>query len=253
MAQSKTREELLSHKLHTLSSIEQYLDSLISSSNPKRQGKADKLSYWLEDYIKFLNFEDNFSPSSLKRYKRGEVIKVHLGYNIGSEEGGLHYAIVLDKENSIHSPVVTIVPLTSLKPNKHPDRLRKGEIFLGTELFDKLAEKSSIHLDEVTLKLKELKSAMEHLLSNTPPDSNVMQDLLNKKDHLNEEVDFIRKMQSEIEKMKIGSIALVNQITTISKIRIYDPKTNHDVLSGIRFSAEKLDLIDAELTKLFTK
>ncbi len=29
--------------------------------------------------------------------------------------------------------------------------------------------------------------------------------------------------------MKCGSIALVNQITTISKIRIYDPKTDHDI------------------------
>lgn len=49
--------------------------------------------------------------------------------------------------------------------------------------------------------------------------------------------------------MKCGSIALVNQITTISKIRIYDPKTDHDILSGIRLSNEKLDLIDDEIQK----
>ena len=52
--------------------------------------------------------------------------------------------------------------------------------------------------------------------------------------------------------MKRGSIALVNQITTISKIRIYDPKTDHDILSGIRLSNEKLDLIDDEIQKKFT-
>ena len=52
--------------------------------------------------------------------------------------------------------------------------------------------------------------------------------------------------------MKTGSIALVNQIRTISKIRIYDPKTNFDVLSGVKLSNEKLDLIDHELLSLYT-
>ena len=52
--------------------------------------------------------------------------------------------------------------------------------------------------------------------------------------------------------MKKGSIALVNQITTVSKIRIYDPKTDHDILSNIRLSDEKLDLIDQEIAKKFT-
>ena len=59
-------------------------------------------------------------------------------------------------------------------------------------------------------------------------------------------------MKAEVLKMKCGSIALVNQITTISKIRIYDPKTDHDILSGIRLSNEKLDLIDDEIQKKFT-
>ena len=52
--------------------------------------------------------------------------------------------------------------------------------------------------------------------------------------------------------MKHGSIALVSQITTVSKIRIYDPQTDHDILSGIKLSNEKLDLIDYEIRKSFT-
>jgi len=59
-------------------------------------------------------------------------------------------------------------------------------------------------------------------------------------------------MRKEVLNMKKGSIALVNQITTISKIRIYDPKTDHDILSNIKLSNEKLDLIDAEIRKNFT-
>lgn len=53
--------------------------------------------------------------------------------------------------------------------------------------------------------------------------------------------------------MKSGSIALVGQIKTISKIRIYDPKTNDDVLSKIKLSSETLDKIDDEIKNLFLK
>lgn len=67
-----------------------------------------------------------------------------------------------------------------------------------------------------------------------------------------QEKKLIEKLKKEIQKMKQGSIALVGQITTVSKIRIYDPKSNNDVLSGIKLSNEKLDLIDSELLKLYT-
>ena len=53
--------------------------------------------------------------------------------------------------------------------------------------------------------------------------------------------------------MKNGSIALVNQITTISKLRIYDPKNSHDPLAGIKLSNEKLDKIDNEIIRRYTK
>lgn len=66
------------------------------------------------------------------------------------------------------------------------------------------------------------------------------------------ELELLAKMRAEVLKMKHGSIALVSQITTVSKIRIYDPKTDHDILSGIKLSNEKLDLIDYEIRKSFT-
>lgn len=53
--------------------------------------------------------------------------------------------------------------------------------------------------------------------------------------------------------MKHGSIALVGQITTISKIRIYDPIYPGDVLSGIRLSKESMDKLDNKTIELFTR
>ena len=53
--------------------------------------------------------------------------------------------------------------------------------------------------------------------------------------------------------MKKGSIALLNQITTISKQRIYYPKTSKDLLSGLHLSNSSLDLLDKKMMQLFTK
>lgn len=59
-------------------------------------------------------------------------------------------------------------------------------------------------------------------------------------------------MESEVRNMKKGSIAFVNQITTISKIRIYEPKRSDDVLSSIKLSNEKLDLIDGVISQHYS-
>lgn len=56
-----------------------------------------------------------------------------------------------------------------------------------------------------------------------------------------------------MQKMKFGSIDIINQIRIISKQRIYDPKTEFDILSGIKLSNENLDLIDEKIRKMFIK
>ena len=100
MSKTKSTDELHSHKKQALQNVEDYLNKLIASEDSHDNGKADKLCYWLKDWMTFLDFEKSFSPMSLRRYKRGEIVKVHLGFNVGSEEGGLHYAVVLDKNNA---------------------------------------------------------------------------------------------------------------------------------------------------------
>lgn len=247
MSRIKTKEELISHKELALQCLSQYIDTLIDSDDPKLLGKSDKLSYWIEDWTSFLDFEPNFSPSSLRRYKRGEIIKVHLGFNVGSEEGGLHYAVVMDKNNSINSPIVTIVPLTSVKPSTDIAHLHKGNVFLGNELFTNLQSKLSSAKRSVIQDVTSFKLKLEDC---SPSELHMLKSQLSE---VEEKVVLLEKMKKEINKMKRGSIALTCQITTISKIRIYDPKTNFDVLSNIKLSNEKLDLLDESLIELYTK
>lgn len=263
LSNKKTKEEIQNHSKVAIDKLNVLLDTYISSNEDSVISKADKLSYWLEDYSKFLSYEPNFRPNSLKRYKRGEIIKVHLGYNIGSEEGGLHYCVVLDNENSINNPAITVVPLTSVKNGADVNKLRPGSVYLGnslyTAMFSKLSSLQSTYKEEI-IALSEEVIKLSEMLDNEDISQQQLREISDrienaeiKRQRLKQEEGYIKKIKKESEKMNKGSIALVSQITTISKIRIYDPKTNRDILSKIRLSNENLDLIDTELKKLFLK
>lgn len=63
------------------------------------------------------------------------------------------------------------------------------------------------------------------------------------------EQNYIAKMENEISKMKKDSIALINQITTISKQRVF----KDTVRRNVKISSESLDLTDKQIIKFFTK
>lgn len=245
---SRNYNDLIHHKNHALNILGLYMDSLLAGATVE-QAKADKLAYWLEDWTRFLSFENHFNSRSLKRYKRGEIIKVHLGFNVGSEEGGLHYAVVIDNNNRISDPTVRIVPLTSVKPRRDTSDLPEGCIFLGNELFTSMSAKFSTLQRSITKTMNELSGLMNIEDMSSTADESVAKRMA----ELQREQALLQRMTPEISKMKQGSIALVKQITTISKIRIYDPKTNNDILSHIKLSNEKLDLIDQEIIRQYTK
>ena len=72
---------------------------------------------------------------------------------------------------------------------------------------------------------------------------------INIKNIIEKEQKYIEKMEEEICKMKKDSIALINQITTVSKQRIF----KDTVRRNVRISNESLDLIDEKIMKFFTK
>lgn len=66
---------------------------------------------------------------------------------------------------------------------------------------------------------------------------------------IKKEKKYIAKMEQEIFKMKKDSIALINQITTVSKQRIF----KDTVRRNVKISSSSLDLIDKQIIKFFTK
>lgn len=218
------------HKQIALNQLDSLLTYHIENNNFK---KANLLSYWFEDFAKYNLAEETFNPKLLKKYKRGSIIKANLGFNVGNEEGGLHYCIVIDKSNALSSGTLTVIPLTSIKENK---KYNSTTLNLG---------------DEIYLNLKKICDNMSQKLSKEFED--IWKFPTEKVEQFNLDFKYIKKVEKEISKMKKGSIALVSQITTISKQRIYDPKTSSDILANLRVSNTTLDLIDSKIKELFIK
>lgn len=232
---AKSKADIAMHKDIALQQLNNLMCNYLD--NPNTMDKTDKLAYWLEDFCRLISFEKDFKPYFFKSYNRGDVIKVNLGYNIGNEEGGLHYCIVVDKHNSKNSGIITVVPLTSDKGKQ----IHFSEVNLGNEIFINLNNKYQHLKANISKKINELTSL----------DIDAVQ--LTELQEATKTLRALTDTEKEINRMKKGSIAMVSQITTISKQKIYDPQTTKDVLSGIRISDASLDLINNKMKQLFVK
>lgn len=194
--------------------------------------KSELLAYWIHDYAVYHDAERDFDVTKSGVFHRGDIIKVNLGFNIGSELGGLHYCIVLNKKDNPRNGVLNIVPLTSKKENK---KYPKSCVNLGNELYNILnqnIEKENKRLNELLAKLDDLEEIPKSI-----------------QESISKEMKYIDQLGKSINKYKKESIVLINQITTISKQRLF-----YDVvLKNVRLSNESLDLIDQQIIKFFTK
>lgn len=128
--------------------------------------------------------------------------------------------------------VLNIVPLTSKKDNK---KYPQSCVNLGNELYnilDQNIEKENKRLNELLAKLDDLEEIPKSI-----------------QESISKEMKYIDQLGKSINQYKKESIVLINQITTISKQRIF-----YDVvLKNVRLSNKSLDLIDKQIIKYFTK
>lgn len=155
----------------------------------------------------------------------------------------MHYCIVLNKDDKPSFGTLNVIPLTSIKENK---TYYDNTVNLGDEIYTILYNKFQKNFNDTFNKLSAIsKNKIERYED--------IQDELEQLPILSQELEFLKKFETEITKMKKGSIALLNQITTISKQRIYYPKTSKDLLAGVHLSNSSLDLLDKKMIQLFTK
>lgn len=218
--------------LHKDNSLNRLDMSFIKHIELGEYKKSDLLAYWLYDFAIYHDEERMFNIAKSGIYSRGDVIKANLGFNIGNELGGLHYCVVLNKYDNTRNDALNVIPLTSRKENKKYD---SSSVNLGKELYNVFQEK-----------IEKEKQKLEQVLSKLEKISEIPVDI---KNIIEKEKRYIEKMEKEISKMKHDSIALINQITTISKQRIF----KDIVRRNVKLSSESLDLIDDKIIKFFTK
>lgn len=226
--QPLTEEEKSNAILHKNNSLQRLDKSFINHIELEEYKKTHLLAYWISDFSDYHDNEKTFDTTKLISFKRGNIIKVNLGFNIGHELGGLHYCVVLDKFDNPKNGTLNVIPLTSKKSKKYPS----SSVDLGNELFNILSKVYNKKIQVLSSKYNDIWSL---------PTEQVKQ--------FTADFEYIKKVKAEISKMQKGSIALINQITTISKQRILDD----GVLQGIRLSNESLDLLDKQIVKNFTK
>lgn len=244
------REEYLNFKDRTL----QQLDNLLT--NELSHKKSALLTYWLKDYTSLIKREKNFNPKYLPVYKLGQIVEINLGYNLGAEFGGLHYAVVVSRNDNKSNPNLIVIPMTS--------KSSKGTYYqnldIGTEFFEKFQNKIGSLLAKTKEKLADIDNEIM-ILYKSDEELNLMttSELLKNKeklDKLKEKqktasnlVSILGKHMEKLSKMKSGSVILTNQITTISKMRVTNPVKINDTLNEIILPSETIDKLKEKLDK----
>lgn len=107
------------------------LDKLKEAIELQKEEDQILLRNWIRDWKNYINFRNKFDPKRNITYKAGYIAEVNFGQNVGSEQGGVRPAVVIE-DNMRSSPVVTVIPLSSLKEAVSiKDVEDKGNVFLG--------------------------------------------------------------------------------------------------------------------------
>lgn len=190
--------------------------SIINKNLPHKFSYLDR---WLLKKSKLLLNESNHINDEIKYkvYKRGTIIKVDFGVNLGSEMSQVHFAIVLNKYDNPSNNVLTVVPLTS-KQGKY--NLDLGSLIINKLLYKMLEERKKIEKNDFY-------------------DYKIVKKL---------------NLLQEYYKNNIKSTyACCSLITTISKKRILSPINEYDIMGKTRCSDEVMNKIDRNIIEKFTK
>ena len=149
--------------------------------------------------------------------------------------------------------MVTVIPLTSFIEG---DELHNDDVFLGNEIYKSLKLKYDT-ISQMLAKEKEEQdeyvTAIELLKEEKYKKAldKISREFEEKRKKNEYDTLQFEKIGKEITNMKNGSVALINLTTTISKMKIYDPKTSKGVLSGIRLTEESIEKINTKVKEFF--
>ncbi|MDW4166516.1 type II toxin-antitoxin system PemK/MazF family toxin [Staphylococcus saprophyticus] len=249
--------------------------------------KFNSLPYWLRSHANLLDKElkGKIRPN-YNQFKRGSIIYVDFGINIGSELSGGHFAIVLNHNDSKKSSTLNVIPLTS-KDKKHflpidktvfdnaQNTLQSSLKKVSEEINEKNDSVNilSTERDELLLKTKEKSAKLKDKISNTDlsvpsdyqqaqKDYDEINDMITvietKIEMVNDLVSEIKREKEAIEKVFLkystynkNTFACYKALQNISKLRV--KKINkYDPSGDIKVDNNTLDKIDEKIISEYT-
>lgn len=252
------KNEFMVFKNECILDLSNSIDSLMTSDYKQ----SVNLTYWIRDYKNFIKQEKTFNPKYLPKYKFGSVVEVNLGFRVGSEFGGQHYGIVINKRDKKSNPNLTIIPMRSIK-----EKIHYTEVNIGNEFYNLAQNKVNLLNEQYTTMKNELEKEIDELEENLKStkyneyknkdkffqkdfDAKMKELILKSKELTNKIVD-LESCLKRISKLKDGSLALPNQILTISKMRVKDPIRDRDTLFNITLSDTTMKIIKDKFEKLY--
>lgn len=245
MSKRMTIEELKRHVAEAFGELDSLLSSWMNSPNEADQKRAQIMSYWIKTYTGMIRRETDFNPASIPRLTRRQIVNVDFGFRVGSELGGLHYAVVLDKKNSMNGDTVTVIPLGSMKEHY---KVSKNRVALEDGIFAALDEKANKQIEEA---MKIADSVANDLDLKELPEKERVAEAMKRFAIAKTKLDSSEASIKKMEKLKHGSVANISQITTVSKLRIKEPITPQSVLYGVKASERDMKQIEQAIVELY--
>lgn len=162
---------------------------------------------------KTLLYEAKIQPTKFRRYARGRIVKVKFGVNIGSEFSGDHFAIVISKGDTMMSPTLHVIPITS---KKHLKNIDVGPILYNQEEIDILKKRL------LTTKNNKERKKIEAIIK------------------------YYHKRKD------ITSYACIDHLKTISKLSICNNINEYDYLPNIKCESVLMKEIDENIIREYT-
>lgn len=248
--------------------------------------RAAVLYYGLFGQLEKLKNEKIFHQNNKKHFislKRGSIIKIDFGLPLGSEFGGLHYAIVLHDSNAAN-PLVSVLPIKSYKGNNiyKTDILFDEEIYRAIRSHLLIAKSIRRHrIKAFKTFLRDHNKRIENLFAQAAKEgfslkkdsfdllgviihgsnqlktalresSNIPKEELKKmQDRILRNMNNVKVIAQESKKFKKQSVGITSQVRTLSKIRIKFPSNRFDPLYNIRIDSETLNKIRQALRSYY--
>ncbi|MEX5941276.1 type II toxin-antitoxin system PemK/MazF family toxin [Mammaliicoccus sciuri] len=226
-----------------------YANSSLNKSNKNLKDAYEKcnpqnkkilyMPHWLDFYANTIKSESQKKKLYFKSYKKGSIIYVKLGSNIGSEFSGNHFCVVLDNQDNKGKETITIVPLSS--------KSNENYIQLDTIIFDLTVEK----LRDRVIKHKEIMFEILDKYGGKVENNELKEEDSMILTNINKEISEITTLINIYNKHKNKkSYANVSALTTISKRRV-SKINNSDPTGNIFVSQNDIKKIHEQISIKF--